>query len=242
MSVDPQGPKVGADEWVARQAHRREYLPSWLGDAQRAAERIGWWPRLAIAGLAGLALPLLGLGGFQLQVGIDALVIALLAVGLNIVVGWAGLLDLGYVAFFGFGAYWYALLSSGQLGPKGIHLPSVLSLPIVMVGAAILGLLVGLPSRRLIGDYLAIVTLFFGEAFVEFTNNVAPSVLGGPNGIVGVDPISIFGYHITSNKGYYYLLVILVVLTMAVLRLLDTSRTRRAWRAVRQDPLAAASM
>ncbi len=88
MSVDPQGPvgpQVGADEWVARQARRREYLPSWLGRAQRAAETIGWWPRLAVAGLAGLALPLLGLGGFQLQVGIDALVIALLAVGLNIV-------------------------------------------------------------------------------------------------------------------------------------------------------------
>src|SRR5256885_6313307 len=136
MSVDPQGPKVGADEWVARQAHRREYLPSWLGDAQRRAERIGWWPRLAIAGLAGLALPLLGLGGFQLQVGIDALVIALLAVGLNIVVGWAGLLDLGYVAFFGCGAYGYALVSSGQIGANGIHLPSYLSIPLVMAAVA----------------------------------------------------------------------------------------------------------
>ena len=68
--------------------------------------------------LAAAALPLLGLGGFQLQVGIDALVIALLAVGLNIAVGWAGLLDLGYVAFFGFGAYGFALLSSGQIGSE----------------------------------------------------------------------------------------------------------------------------
>src|ERR1043165_9240512 len=242
MSVDPQGPKVGADEWVARQAPRRESLPSRLGDAQRAAERIGWWPRLAIAGLAGLALPLLGLGGFQLQVGIDALVIALLAVGLNIVVGWAGLLDLGYVAFFGFGAYGLALLSSGQLGASGVHLPSYLSIPLVMAAAAGLGLLVGWPSRRLLGDYLAIVTLFFGEAFVEFTNNVAPSVLGGPNGIVGVDPIRLFGYTFTTNQSYYYLLVIVLVVTMGVLRLLDTSRTGRAWRAVREDPLAAASM
>ena len=108
-------------------------------------------------------------------------------------VGWAGLLDLGYVAFFGFGAYGYALLSSTQLGTTGIHLPYYLSLPIVMIGAALLGLAVGLPSRRLIGDYLAIVTLFFGEAFVEFTNNVAPSKLGGPNGITGIDPIKIFG-------------------------------------------------
>jgi ABC-type branched-subunit amino acid transport system permease subunit len=246
MSLDAQppatGPQVGADEWVRRQADRREYLPSWQGAAQRAAERVGWWPKLAVAGLAGAVLPLLGLGGFQLQVGIDALVIALLAVGLNVVVGWAGLLDLGYVAFFGFGAYGFALLSSSQLGSHGIHLPALVSLPIVMVGAAILGLLVGLPSRRLLGDYLAIVTLFFGEAFVEFTNNVAPGALGGPNGIVGIDPIRSLGLQVTSNEGYYYLLVALLVITMAVLRLLETSRTGRAWRAVREDPLAAASM
>jgi branched-chain amino acid transport system permease protein len=242
MSVESQGPQVGADEWVARQTGRREYLPSWLGRAQRESERIGWWPRLAVAGLAGLALPLLGLGGFQLQVGIDALVIALLAVGLNIVVGWTGLLDLGYVAFFGVGAYGYALLSSSQLGANGIHLPYYLSLPIVIIGAALIGLAVGLPSRRLIGDYLAIVTLFFGEAFVEFTNNVAPSKLGGPNGITSIDPIKIFGTELVTNESYYYLLVIVLVVTMAVLRLLEKSRTGRAWRAVREDPLAAAAM
>ncbi len=237
-----KAPQVGADEWAARQAHRQEYLPSWLGRAQRQAERVGWWPRLALAGLAAAALPLFGLGGFQLQVGIDALVIALLAVGLNITVGWTGLLDLGYVAFFGFGAYGFALVSSGQVGANGIHLPSYLSIPLVMIGAGVLGLLVGLPSRRLVGDYLAIVTLFFGEAFVEFTNNVAPATLGGPNGIVGIDPISVFGHQITSNAGYYYLLVIVLVVTMAVLRLLEFSRTGRAWRAVREDPLAAGSM
>jgi ABC-type branched-subunit amino acid transport system permease subunit len=237
----PRGPQVGADEWVARQAGRREYLPSWRGDAQRQFERIGFWPKLAVVGLAGAVLPAIGLGGFQLQVGIDTLVIVLLALGLNIVVGWAGQLDLGYVAFFGFGAYGFALLSSAQIGPNGIHLPAYLSVPIVMIGAAALGLLVGWPSRRLIGDYLAIVTLFFGEAFVEFTNNVAPGVFGGPNGIVGIDPIRGFGASVNSNTGYYYLLVILAVLTIAVLRLLDTSRTGRAWRAVREDPLAAAS-
>src|SRR5690348_2707723 len=217
MSLDspppPAGPQVGADEWVAREAHRREYLPSWLGHVQRQAERIGWWPRLAAAGLAAAALPLLGLGGFQLQVGIDALVVALLAVGLNITVGWTGLLDLGYVAFFGCGAYGFALVSSGQVGANGIHLPSYLSIPLVMLFTAALGVLVGLPSRRLVGDYLAIVTLFFGEAFVEFTNNVAPNTLGGPNGIVGIDPISVFGHPITSNTGYYLLLVVVLVVT-----------------------------
>src|SRR6266567_5255 len=172
MSVDPQGPQVGADEWVGR----------------------------------------------------------------------AGLLDLGFIAFFGFGAYGFALLSSAQRGSAGIHLPAYVSLPVVMLGAAVLGLGVGLPSRRLIGDYLAIVTLFLGEAFVEFTNNVAPSKLGGPNGITGIDPIRAFGFQLTTNAGYYYLLVIVLVVTMAVLRLLDTSRTGRAWRAVREDPLAAAAM
>jgi branched-chain amino acid transport system permease protein len=242
VSIDSQGPQVGADEWVARQAQRREYLPSWLGRAQRASERIGWWPRLGIVGLVAIALPSLGLGAFQVQVGIDALVIALLAVGLNVVVGWAGLLDLGYIAFFGFGAYGFALLSSSQIGPNGIHLPAYVSVPLVMIGAAGLGLAVGLPSRRLIGDYLAIVTLFFGEAFVEFTNNVAPGTLGGPNGITGIDPIRGFGWQITSNVGYYYLLIIVLVATMSVLRLLESSRTGRAWRAVREDPLAAASM
>ena len=238
----PRGPRLGADEWVARREGRREYLPSWLGRAEQESERIGWWPRLAIAGVAAAVLPSFGLGGFQLQVGIDAMVIALLAVGLNIVVGWAGLLDLGYVAFFGAGAYGYALLSSNQLGTSGIHLPAYFSVPIVMIAVALLGLGVGLPSRRLSGDYLAIITLFFGEAFVEFTNNVAPSVFGGPNGIVGIDPFSVFGRQITTNTGYYYLLVVVAVLTMAVLRLLDTSRTGRAWRAVREDSLAAASM
>ena len=242
MNLEKQpaaGPQVGVDEWVAREQGRREYLPSWLGSAQRAFERIGWWPRLALATVAALVLPILGLGGFQLQVGIDALVIALLAVGLNIVVGWAGLLDLGYVAFFGFGAYGFALLSSSKMG---IHFPSIFAIPIVMIGAAILGLIVGWPSRRLIGDYLAIITLFFGEAFFEFTNNVAPGTFGGPNGIVGIDAINSFGIQLTTNQSYFILLVILLVLVMAVLRLLETSRTGRAWRAVREDPLAAAAM
>src|SRR5215475_2458965 len=240
-ALPPSGPQVGADEWVARHGQRREYLPSWLGSAQRSAQRVGWWPRLGLAAIAGLLVGL-GLGGFQLQVGIDALVYALLAVGLNIVVGWAGVLDLGYVAFFGVGAYGFALLSSAQLGPNAIHLSAPLSIPIVMIATGILGVLVGLPSRRLSGDYLAIVTLFFGEAFVEFTNNVAPGVFGGANGIVGIDTVHGPGISLQSNKGYYYLLVVVLVGTMAVLRLLETSRTGRAFRAVREDPLAAASM
>jgi branched-chain amino acid transport system permease protein len=242
VAVEPQDPSIGVDEWVARSAERREYAPGWRGDLQRRFERVGWWQQLAIAAVIGALIPQLGLNDFQLQVGINALLLALLALGLNVAVGWAGLLDLGYIAFYGFGAYGFALLSSNQLSSTGIHLPAYASIPIVMVAAAILGLLVGLPSRRLIGDYLAIVTLFFGEAFVEFTNNVAPSKLGGPNGIFGLDPIKGFGSQITTNKGYFYLLLILLVVSIVVLRLLDTSRTGRAWRAVREDPLAASLM
>jgi branched-chain amino acid transport system permease protein len=236
------GPQVGADEWVARSAGRREYLPGWRGEVQRRFESVGWWPRLGLATVVGVLVPLFTVNDFQLQVGFNALLLALLALGLNIAVGWAGLLDLGYVAFFGFGAYGFALLSSDQLSTSGIHLQAWESIPIVMVAAALLGLLVALPSRRLIGDYLAIITLFFGEAFVEFTTNVAPSKLGGPNGILGVDPIRGFGIQVISTKGYFYVMLGMLVVTIAVLHLLDTSRTGRAWRAVREDPLAAGMM
>ena len=113
--------------------------------------------------------------------GIFTLLYILLGLGLNLVVGFAGLLDLGYVAFFGFGAYFYAELSSPQYG---IHWPATASIPVVVVGSALVGLLLGLPSRRLLGDYLAIVTLFFGQAFVVFVNNVGdfPTVGKRPDG------------------------------------------------------------
>ncbi len=253
MSVEPgspdvsvegkQDPSIGVDEWVARQTGRREYAPGVRGDAQRLFERVGWWPKLALATVFGLIVPFLTTNDFQLQVGINALLLAMLALGLNISVGWAGLLDLGYIAFYGFGAYGFALLSSSQLNPPGgIHFAAYVSLPIIAVAAACLGLIVGLPSRRLIGDYLAILTLFFGEAFMEFTNNVAPSKLGGPNGITSIDPIKAFGHSLTTNKSYFYFLLVLLVLSAAALHLLDTSRTGRAWRAVREDPLAAGMM
>jgi branched-chain amino acid transport system permease protein len=232
---------VGVDEWVSRSGERRESLPGPLGAVQRAFGRVGWWPRLAAAVVVGAIIPQFGLNDFQLQIGINMLLLALLAVGLNISVGWAGLLDLGYIAFYGFGAYGFALLSSSQIS-GGIHWPAYASVPVVMIAAGVLGLLVGLPSRRLLGDYLAIVTLFFGEAFVEFTNNVAPTTLGGPNGITSIDPYTGFGHQITTNKGYFYLLLVLLVVVCAALHMLDRSRLGRAWRAVREDPLAAGLM
>ena len=107
--------------------------------------------------------------------GIFTLIYVLLGLGLNVVVGYAGLLDLGYAAFFGFGAYFYALVSSEHYG---IHWSALVSIPIIVVSTALLGLLLGIPSRRLLGDYLAIVTLFFGQAFVVFVLAANPTVAG----------------------------------------------------------------
>jgi branched-chain amino acid transport system permease protein len=234
---------IGVDEWVARQSERAEELTGWRGSVARALARVGWWPKLAVIGLLGALFPLLGPNDFQLQVAVNSLLLAMLALGLNISVGWAGLLDLGYIAFYGFGAYGFALLSSQQLHqPNGIHLQAWQSIPMVLIAAAILGLLVGLPSRRLIGDYLAIVTLFFGEVWLEFTTNVATDKLGGPNGVPSVDPIKGFGQQILTLKGYYYFLLVAILVVIAALHLLDQSRTGRAWRAVREDPLAANMM
>ena len=123
---------------------------------------------------------------------------AMLALGLNIAVGWAGLLDLGYIAFFGCGAYGYAIFSStrareatasGGAAPAGDRDRS----RSCVVGAGIVGVLIGLVALRLEGDYLAIVTLFVGQAFVEIVNNVDPSTLGGVNGLFGLDPLHAFG-------------------------------------------------
>src|ERR1700759_3331327 len=209
-----QCPGVGVSEWVARSAGRREYAPGRVGQVQRQFERVPWWAILLVAGLAGACVPLLTTNDFQLQVGINALLLAILAVGLNVSVGWAGLLDLGYIAFYGFGAYGFALLSSNQLNPPaGIHVQAWISIPLVMIGGALLVLVVGFPSRRLIGDYLAIVTLFFGEAFVEFTNNVAPTKLGGPNGIFALDPLHGAHVQITTPTGYFFVLLGLLVLS-----------------------------
>jgi ABC-type branched-subunit amino acid transport system permease subunit len=117
----------------------------------------------------------------------------------------------------------------------------------VVAGTALVGLLLGLTSRRLLGDYLAIVTLFFGQAFVAFTNNANPKVAGvgltgGPNGIPGVDPLNFFGYKLHSTKQYTYFLLIVLVLVATGLFFLNQSRTGRAWRALREDPLAAEVM
>ena len=184
------------------------------------------------------------------RVAFDTVVFMLLALGLNIVVGWGGLLDLGYVAFFGVGAYAYALLSSDQFD---VHLPTIVVIPLVAVIGGIVGWLVGLPSRRLTGDYLAIVTLFFFQVFLTFTNNGdnirGHSLTNGPNGILNVDEFEFFGWRLpraTSeglfNVKYLYVALAFFVVVYVALHLLNDSRTGRAWRSLREDPLAAEVM
>ncbi len=169
----------------------------------------------------------------------DAAVFVLLALGLNIVVGFAGLLDLGYAAFFAIGSYTYAFAASPFYH---LHLPFW---PMLLVGAIIagvFGVLLGAPTLRLRGDYLAIVTLGFGEIVPTVFLNL-PKYTGGTNGIVGIDQPTLFGYEFGFNPvPYYYTLIGIIILSViAVFRLRD-SRLGRAWLAVREDEIAAASM
>jgi branched-chain amino acid transport system permease protein len=246
---EAQTPRVGVDEWVASHGERREQRTGPLGRVQTELERL---PRPAFYlafGVAAAFLPLFTSNGYIIRVGFDTLLYMLLALGLNIVVGYAGLLDLGYVAFYGFGAYGYAMLASPKFG---LHWDTLLIIPVVVVATAILGFLVALPSRRLLGDYLAIVTLFFGQFFVTvYQNGNKISVLGltrhydvtgGPNGIPNVDNFDLGGLKISSLQGYYYTALVIFLFALFVVYLVDQSRTGRAWKSLREDPLAAELM
>ena len=165
---DEGQPKVGVDSWVATYEGRRERGSGLVGRLHHELMRTPR-PAFYIAfGVLAAFLPLVTNNGYVIRVGFDTLLYMLLALGLNIVVGYAGLLDLGYVAFYGFGAYGYAMLASPKFG---LHWDTLLIIPVVMGATAILGLLVALPSRRLVGDYLAIVTLFFLQIFLTLATN-----------------------------------------------------------------------
>ena len=237
-------PSIGTDEWVERHDERLEET--------RFGRVVGRVPSAAwLAGFVALAalVPLLTSSQYVVRVGVDTIIFMLLALGLNVVVGWSGLLDLGYVAFFGFGAYLYAILSSDQFD---IHWPAEVTVPLVVVACALLGLVLGLPSRRLLGDYLAIVTLFFLQIFITIVTNAdrleipfvghAVNFTGGPNGVPDVDSFDVFGYELDSVRQYFYLALGVFVIVIVALALLSDSRTGRAWRALREDPLAAELM
>ena len=163
--LDQETRRIGADEWVAQVEERREAGRGPRALLVRTWSRMPPAARLALFVVPAAVFPLLVNSGDVYRYGIITLLYALLALGLNTVVGFAGLLDLGYMAFFGFGAYAFGFLASDH---SGHHVRPEVAIPLVVVMTAMLGLLLGLPSRRLIGDYLAIVTLFFGQAFVVF--------------------------------------------------------------------------
>lgn len=213
------------------------------------------WPRhwlgvLLIAAVL-VAVPFIAALGGQAWVRIAnfAILYIFLALGLNIVVGYAGLLDLGYVAFYAVGAYVYALLASPHFG---LHLPFWVILPLGAAIACMFGMLLGAPTLKLRGDYLAIVTLGFGEIIRIFLNNLnAPiNVTNGAQGITLIDPIRIgdfsfaetsviFGVELSGPQKYYFLLVALAILVIMVNVRLQDSRIGRAWQAIREDEVAA---
>ena len=212
------------------------------------------WAGLALVAAALIALPwvLAGIGTAWVRITNLAVLYCFLALGLNIVVGFAGLLDLGYIAFYGVGAYVYALLASPQFG---IHLPFWVILPLGALLACIFGMLLGAPTLKLRGDYLAIVTLGFGEIVRIFLNNLSTpfNLTNGPQGITLIDPFRldgfsfagtqrVFGQALTSPIKYYYFLVIVLLLVIVVNVRLQNSRIGRAWEAIREDEVAARAM
>ena len=250
----PGGPAVGKDEWVARHDGNLTRRDGTLGTIEARLRGIPWWAWLAMFAAVVALIPVGWESGYIRRVAFDTVIYMLLALGLNVVVGWGGLFDLGYVAFYGIGAYAYAMLSSNQFD---IHLPSIVTIPLIVAIGALAGFLVGLPSWRLSGDYLAIVTLFFFQLFITVTTNgddvFGHNLTGGSNGIGGVeasvDPLSFFGWtlpQLTSdgvfNVAYLYIALIVFLIVFVALRFVNLSRTGRAWRSLREDSLAAEMM
>jgi len=223
--------------------------------ARGKAHPAALWAGIAVTAVVLAALPFVLAGQFGtswVRITNLAILFILLSLGLNIVVGFAGLLDLGYVAFYAVGAYTYALLASPHFN---IHLPFWVILPIGATVAAVFGILLGTPTLKLRGDYLAIVTLGFGEIIRIFLNNLSQpiNITNGPQGIARIDPFRLGGFDFSTTERflgltwsgpikYYYLLLVVLVLVIFVNVRLQTSRIGRAWEAVREDEVAARAM
>jgi branched-chain amino acid transport system permease protein len=213
--------------------------------------RIPSWLRAGLLGLALLVLmPLIGFyNGYYLEVATQVGIFAALALGLNIVVGLAGLLDLGYVAFFAVGAYSWAIFGSPHANlifGGGFPLAPGWFYVFLFVGlgvAALTGVLLGLPVLRLRGDYLAIVTLGFGEVIRVLANNLDKPInlTNGPKGItpIGRPPLPA---GVPYSEGFYFLVLLIVVVVILVNRRLEDSHIGRAWEAIREDEVAAQAM
>ncbi|MGW6688903.1 branched-chain amino acid ABC transporter permease [Streptomyces sp. NPDC054961] len=189
--------------------------------------------------------------------GVNILIFATVALGLNIVVGLTGLLDLGYVAFLGVGAYTAALVSGSPNSPFGVHLPFWAALLIGAAASMIFGVLIGAPTLRLRGDYLAIVTLGFGEIFRISMNNLdgvsGPDITNGPNGIANIPNVDLFGFDFGATHtiagfaigrfaNYFFLMLLITLIVVMVFRRSAESRIGRAWVAIREDETAAEAM
>ena len=222
-----------------------------MSNAHKKSSPYPAWLGLALITATLIAAPFLvqaSLGTYWVRILDLTLLYIMLALGLNIVVGYAGLLDLGYVAFYAVGAYLYALLASPQFG---LHLPFWLLLPLGALVAGVFGALLGAPTLRLRGDYLAIVTLGFGEIIRIFITNLDRplNITNGPQGINLIDPIMLGSFSfakppwgLTSTQAYYYLFLALTLLIIFICVRLQNSRIGRAWVAIREDETAAEAM
>ena len=212
------------------------------------------WIGIALVAVALIALPfvLASVGTAWVRITNFAILFVLLSLGLNIVVGFAGLLDLGYIAFYAVGAYVYALLASPHFG---LHLPWWMILPIGAFVACVFGILLGAPTLKLRGDYLAIVTLGFGEIVRIFMNNLSEpiNITNGPKGLATIDSIKLFGVDFGNNTRigdfvlsgtikYYFFLLVIMLIVIAINFRLQNSRIGRAWEAIREDEMAARAM
>jgi branched-chain amino acid transport system permease protein len=213
---------------------------------ERVAEQINRLPKIfTLGGLLAVAaiFPLLA-DNYMIDVGITCLIYVCLGLGLNIVVGLCGLLDLGYIAFYAVGAYTYSLLN------LTFGLSFWAALPIGIVLGMIVGCIIGYPTLKMRGDYLAIVTLGFGE-IVRLVLNNWDSLTAGPNGLFGMKRPALYypsfaedgfawaSYHLKSLPALYYLILVIAILTIIGVRRLDNSRIGRAWIAIREDEVAA---
>ena len=246
MTTATTAPPTAADDDARRRRHRLNFI---------------------LLGIGLVVLPFIAqyFGNAWVRILDIALLYVLLALGLNVVVGYAGLLDLGYVAFYAVGAYMFGLLGSSQLTdtfesiknafPNGLHTPWWVVIPLGALLAGLAGVLLGAPTLKLRGDYLAIVTLGFGEIVRVFMNNLdAPvNITNGPKGITGIDDMNIFGLNLGQTHSllgldipkvtnYYYLFLVLALFSVLICWRLETSRIGRAWMAIREDEVAAKAM
>jgi branched-chain amino acid transport system permease protein len=232
---------------------QKQGMLSWLGkpagrvreNVNAAARRVPMWGWFIFFAVVAFSFPMFT-GRYGQDVAINVLVYICLGLGLNIVIGLAGMLDLGYIAFYGVGAYTYAIMS------VNFHLAFWLCLPIAATTACIAGCIIGYPTLRMRGDYLAIVTLGFGEIVRIILNNWM-QLTNGPNGILGIKAPGVYfpsfadGFsfeHLYLKKLHYlyYVVLLLAIFTIYAVHKLNLSRIGRAWEAIREDETAAELM